>query len=53
MVRNIVGLLVSIGLGKLPPSEMERILLLQNRSKLPMQNQIAPPHGLYLVNVDY
>jgi tRNA pseudouridine38-40 synthase len=50
MVRNIVGTLVSIGLGKLTPADMRCILLCKNRSQAA---GTAPPHGLFLKSVVY
>lgn len=50
MVRNIVGALVSVGLGKLKPSDIKIILDSKDRRKAPAT---APPHGLFLVKVKY
>jgi tRNA pseudouridine38-40 synthase len=50
MVRNIVGTLIPIGQGKMPPGDMERILMLKDRTKA---GPTAPPQGLYLVGVEY
>jgi len=50
MVRNIVGTLVDVGLGKTPPAEVERILRSQDRSQAGVT---APPHGLFLMSVQY
>lgn len=50
MVRNIVGTLVSVGLGKLEPSDIKKILDSKDRKKAPAT---APPHGLFLVKVQY
>jgi tRNA pseudouridine38-40 synthase len=50
MVRNIVGTLVEVGQGRLPPAAMERILQSRDRSQA---GPTAPPHGLCLVRVDY
>ena len=52
MVRNIVGLLVEVGIGKLSLTEFETLFLLKNRSKL-KQYSPAPAQGLYLQNVQY
>ena len=50
MVRNIVGLLVEIGMGRLAPSHAKRILREANRI---YQFRTAPPYGLYLKDVFY
>lgn len=50
MVRNIVGTLVRIGMGKRPPADMERILLSRDRH---LAGATAPAHGLFLVEVQY
>ena len=50
MVRNIVGTLVEVGLGKIKPNEMKTILEAKDRTKA---GPTAPPHGLYLVDVRY
>ena len=50
MVRNIVGLLVEIGRGRLLPSDVLEILRKGSRI-FPFQT--APPHGLYLRDVYY
>lgn len=50
MVRSIVGTLVQVGTGKTDPEEMDRILHARDRSKA---GPVAPPHGLFLVAVDY
>jgi tRNA pseudouridine38-40 synthase len=50
MVRNIVGTLLLVGRGKLPPEEMEHILARKDRR---FAGPTAPPQGLYLVHVDY
>jgi tRNA pseudouridine38-40 synthase len=49
-VRNIVGTLVQVGLGKLPVRTMRDILAARDRSAA---GETAPAHGLYLVAVDY
>ncbi|MHB8482344.1 MAG: tRNA pseudouridine(38-40) synthase TruA, partial [Nitrospiria bacterium] len=46
MVRNIVGTLVEVGLGRIKPSEFKQILAMKDRTKA---GPAAPPHGLYLV----
>jgi len=50
MVRNIVGTLVDIGLGKMAPDEIETILASKDRNQAAAT---APPHGLFLMSVDY
>lgn len=50
MVRNMVGALVSVGRGKLSPSDLTRILELKNRELAPAT---APAAGLALVRVFY
>ena len=50
MVRNIVGTLAHVGLGKLPPEKVKEILASRDRSMAP---PTAPPQGLYLVSVNY
>jgi tRNA pseudouridine38-40 synthase len=50
MVRNLVGGLVKVGLGKMTPHDFERILRARSRSEAPPN---APAHGLYLESVSY
>ncbi|MCP5463906.1 MAG: tRNA pseudouridine(38-40) synthase TruA [Deltaproteobacteria bacterium] len=50
MVRNIVGTLVDVGIGKLKASEVKTILKSQDRRKA---SRTAPAHGLYLKKVRY
>jgi tRNA pseudouridine38-40 synthase len=50
MVRSIVGTLVQVGIGKIHPDEMGRILHARDRSQA---GPVAPPHGLFLVSVSY
>ena len=50
MVRNIVGTLVQIGLGKRQPEEMRQILESRDRR---LAGPTAPPQGLYLARVWY
>ena len=50
MVRNIVGTLVDVGLGKTSPAEIQQILESRDRTKA---GATAPPHGLCLMEVKY
>jgi tRNA pseudouridine38-40 synthase len=50
MVRNIVGTLVKVGLGKISPEEFKRILKSRDREQA---GATAPAHGLCLVKVIY
>jgi len=50
MVRNIVGALTAVGQGKLAPEDIDALLTGRDRTKAPAT---APPHGLFLVSVDY
>ncbi|MGA6926865.1 MAG: tRNA pseudouridine(38-40) synthase TruA [Desulfosarcina sp.] len=50
MVRNIVGTLVEVGLGKRPASQMPAILQSKDRSQA---GATAPPQGLFLMEVAY
>ena len=50
MVRSLVGALVSVGEGRLTPSEVEGILQSLQRSEVV---QTAPAQGLFLVKVFY
>jgi tRNA pseudouridine38-40 synthase len=50
MVRSIVGTLVRVGEGKIPPEAMAAILAARDRSTA---GQIAPAIGLTLVRVSY
>ncbi|MCU0605417.1 MAG: tRNA pseudouridine(38-40) synthase TruA [Desulfobacterales bacterium] len=50
MVRNIVGTLVAVGLGKLQPQEMRAILASRDRRRA---GATAPARGLFLVEVHY
>ena len=50
MVRNIVGTLIEVGSGRWSPSHVEAILRSLDRSRA---GPTAPPHGLFLVRVDY
>lgn len=50
MVRNIVGTLLEIAAGKYPMEEIPFMLASKDRKKA---GQTAPPHGLFLVKVQY
>ncbi len=50
MVRSIVGTLVQVGRGKLLPQEVTSFLRARDRS---LVKQVAPAHGLCLMQVDY
>jgi tRNA pseudouridine38-40 synthase len=50
MVRNIVGTLVDVGRGRIPPSCIPDILAARDRSRA---GTTAPAHGLFLVAVRY
>lgn len=50
MVRNIVGVLSSVGHGDMPPGRVAGILEARDRKAAGVT---AKPHGLYLVQVDY
>jgi len=50
MVRNIVGTLVEVGRGKIPPGDFKSILESKDRDQA---GATAPPQGLFLVSVGY
>jgi tRNA pseudouridine38-40 synthase len=50
MVRNIVGTLVEVGLGKIAAGDVGHILQDGDRSRA---GATAPPQGLFLVDVHY
>jgi tRNA pseudouridine38-40 synthase len=50
MVRNIVGTLVAVGLGKTPAEQVPDILQSRDRSRA---GATAPPQGLFLMDVSY
>jgi len=50
MVRNIVGTLVEVGLGKRKPEDIKQILKAKNRKAA---GRTAPAQGLCLIKVDY
>jgi tRNA pseudouridine38-40 synthase len=49
-VRSMVGSLVHVGEGKWSPGDLAAALEARDRARC---GQVAPPHGLYLVRVDY
>jgi len=49
-VRSMVGSLVHVGEGKWTAADLASALAARDRSRC---GQVAPPHGLYLVRVDY
>jgi tRNA pseudouridine38-40 synthase len=49
-VRNMVGCLVQVGLGKLAPADVEGLLEMKSRKSAP---STAPAHGLFLANVKH
>lgn len=50
MVRIISGTLVDVGLGKIEPDEIKKIIELKDRN---LAGKTMPPNGLYLVSVEY
>jgi tRNA pseudouridine38-40 synthase len=50
MVRSVVGTLVDVGVGRLKPSDVLRILRARDRAAA---GRVAPPHGLCLWGVGY
>ena len=50
MVRSIVGTLVAVGRGRLTVAEFEAALAARDRGQ---SAGLAPPHGLYLISVEY
>ena len=50
MVRNIAGVLMTIGRGEAPPAWSQQVLEARNRTQ---GGVTAPADGLYLVNVSY
>lgn len=50
MVRNIAGILISVGSGKHPVAWVEEVLNARDRK---LGAETAPPYGLYLVQVNY
>lgn len=50
MVRIISGTLVEVGLGKIEPKDISKIIAEGKRENA---GKTLPPYGLYLVNVEY
>jgi tRNA pseudouridine38-40 synthase len=50
MVRKIVGTLLDVGRGRLAVDDIPRLFDLRDRSQ---SGPTAPPHGLFLVSVEY
>ena len=50
MVRILSGTLVDVGLGKIKPNDIPNIILSGERQKA---GKTLPPHGLYLLKVEY
>ncbi|MDX1524470.1 MAG: tRNA pseudouridine(38-40) synthase TruA [Anaerolineae bacterium] len=50
MVRNVAGVLMAVGMGKAEPGWAREVLEARDRT---VGGVTAPPHGLYLVEVDY
>ena len=50
MVRNIVGTLVDVGLGRISPEGFEGVLMSKDRKQAGIT---APAHGLFLRHVNY
>ena len=50
MVRNIVGTLVDVGIGKNTPRDFNRILISKDRN---LAGITAPAHGLFLMQVKF
>lgn len=50
MVRIISGTLVEVGMGKIEPEAIEKIILEKKRENA---GKTLPPQGLYLVSVEY
>lgn len=50
MVRIISGTLLDVGIGKIAPEEIQKIIKQRDRAKA---GKTLPPQGLYLVSVEY
>ncbi|KFO90817.1 tRNA pseudouridine synthase-like 1, partial [Buceros rhinoceros silvestris] len=51
-VRRMVGTLVAVGQGRLPPHHIKELLEVKDARALP-PNAMAPPSGLFLKSVEY
>eukprot|EP00897_Mesotaenium_endlicherianum_P000619 jgi/Mesen1/10558/ME000843S10071 len=52
-VRNMVGLLLTIGKGLLPPTAVSQLLACRDREKVALLAPCAPAHGLTLRSIAY
>uniref|UniRef100_I1PU08 tRNA pseudouridine synthase n=1 Tax=Oryza glaberrima TaxID=4538 RepID=I1PU08_ORYGL len=52
-VRNMVALLLQVGREALPPDIVAKIIAARDRKELAKVALSAPPHGLYLMSVNY
>uniref|UniRef100_A0A0D9WEM3 tRNA pseudouridine synthase n=1 Tax=Leersia perrieri TaxID=77586 RepID=A0A0D9WEM3_9ORYZ len=52
-VRNMVALLLQVGREALPPDIVPKIIAAKDRRELAKVALLAPPHGLYLMSVNY
>ena len=50
MVRIIAGTLLDVGIGKIQPEDIPKIIESKDRK---LAGKTLPPHGLFLVNVNY
>ena len=50
MVRAIVGTLLEVGIGKIKPHDISRIIDAKNRNE---SGSSVPPHPLFLISVEY
>lgn len=52
-VRNMAALLIQVGREALPPEIVPKIIEAKDRKELAKVAFLAPPHGLYLMSVNY
>lgn len=52
-VRNMAALLIQVGKEGLPPEIVPKIIAAKDRRELAKVAFLAPPHGLYLMSVNY